>query len=113
MRALVQRVTAGRVEIDGECVGKIERGLVILLGVTHQDTPEDVRFLVEKCVNLRIFEDDAGKMNRSLLDIGGEALIGNHVGLVALRTDRMVVRYRRRRVGAVAAERLPFLRPGG
>ena len=75
MRALVQRVTAGRVEIDGECVGKIERGLVILLGVTHQDTPEDVRFLVEKCVNLRIFEDDAGKMNRSLLDIGGEALI--------------------------------------
>ena len=75
MRTLVQRVTAGQVEMEGECIGKIGRGLVILLGVTHQDTLEDVRFLAEKCVNLRIFEDDAGKMNRSLLDIGGEALI--------------------------------------
>ena len=75
MRALVQRVSAGRVEIDGECVGEIGAGMVILLGVTHTDTPDDVRFLAKKCVELRIFEDEAGKMNRSLSEIGGGALI--------------------------------------
>ena len=68
MRALVQRAAAGR-------VGEIGKGLVILLGVTHSDTEKDAAFLAEKCMNLRIFEDDAGKMNRSLLDVGGEALI--------------------------------------
>ena len=54
---------------------EIGKGLVILLGVTHSDTEKDAAFLAEKCMNLRIFEDDAGKMNRSLLDVGGEALI--------------------------------------
>ncbi len=75
MRALVQRVRAGSVEIGGECAGRIAHGLVILLGITHTDTVDDVRFIAEKCVNLRIFEDEAGKMNLSLLDTGGEALI--------------------------------------
>ena len=75
MRALVQRAAAGSVDVAGERIGEIGKGLVILLGVTHSDTEKDVAFLAEKCMNLRIFEDDAGKMNRSLLDVGGEALI--------------------------------------
>ena len=75
MRALVQRAAAGRVDVAGERIGEIGKGLVILLGVTHSDTEKDAAFLAEKCMNLRIFEDDAGKMNRSLLDVGGEALI--------------------------------------
>lgn len=75
MRALVQRVSAAAVRIDGEVVGEIKQGLMILLGITHDDTDQDVRFLADKCVNLRIFVDDNDKMNRSLLDIGGAALI--------------------------------------
>ncbi|WP_288610804.1 D-aminoacyl-tRNA deacylase [uncultured Victivallis sp.] len=75
MRALVQRAAAGSVDVAGERIGEIGKGLVILLGVTHSDTEKDAAFLSEKCMNLRIFEDDAGKMNRSLLDVGGEALI--------------------------------------
>ena len=75
MRALVQRAAAGSVDVAGELIGEIGKGLVILLGVTHSDTEKDAAFLAEKCMNLRIFEDDAGKMNRSLLDVGGEALI--------------------------------------
>ncbi|MBE6404791.1 MAG: D-tyrosyl-tRNA(Tyr) deacylase [Lentisphaerae bacterium] len=74
MRVLLQRAAAGSVTIDGECVGKIGKGLVLLIGVTHTDTPEDVDYLVKKCANLRIFEDENGKMNLSLLDIGGEVL---------------------------------------
>ena len=75
MRALVQRAAAGSVDVAGERIGEIGKGLVILLGVTHYDTEKEAAFLAEKCMNLRIFEDDAGKMNRSLLDVGGEALI--------------------------------------
>lgn len=75
MRALVQRAAAGSVDVADERIGEIGKGLVILLGVTHSDTEKDAAFLAEKCMNLRIFEDDAGKMNRSLLDVGGEALI--------------------------------------
>ena len=74
MRVLLQRAAAGSVTIDGTCVGKIGKGLVLLIGVTHTDTPEDVDYLVKKCTNLRIFEDENGKMNLSLLDIGGEIL---------------------------------------
>ena len=83
MRALVQRVSAGRVEIDGECVGEIGAGMVILLGVTHTDTPDDVRFLAKKCVELRIFEDEAGKMNVNPLDAGAELLIVSQFTLYA------------------------------
>jgi len=75
MRALVQRAQRGSVTIGGECAGAIGKGLVVLLGVTHTDDSRDVDFLVDKCVNLRIFEDDAGKMNLSLLDVGGGMLI--------------------------------------
>ncbi len=75
MKALVQRVSEGSVSIDGEVVGSIGRGLVILFGAGRGDTEKDVVYLAEKCANLRIFCDENGKMNRSLLDVGGEALI--------------------------------------
>ena len=74
MRVLLQRAAAGSVTINGECVGKIGKGLVLLIGVTHTDTPDDVDYLVKKCANLRIFEDENGKMNLSLMDIDGEVL---------------------------------------
>ena len=75
MKALVQRVTEGSVSVDGEVIGSIGRGLVILFGVTHGDTERDVVYLAEKCANLRIFCDENDKMNLSLLDIGGGALV--------------------------------------
>jgi len=75
MRAVVQRVTAASVAVDGETVGAIGAGLMILLGVTHSDGEEQVSWLARKIVGLRIFEDDAGKMNRSLLDVDGSALV--------------------------------------
>jgi len=75
MRAVVQRVTRADVTVDGETVGEIGPGLVVLLGVGQGDDESDVNGLAEKCAGLRIFPDDEGKMNRSLLDIGGEALV--------------------------------------
>ncbi len=75
MRALIQRVSSAQVTIGGAVHGAIGQGMVILLGVTHNDNSEAVRYVANKCVNLRIYKDEAGKMNRSLLDIGGEALI--------------------------------------
>ena len=75
MKALVQRVTEGSVSVDGQEIGSIRKGLVILFGSGRGDTEKDVDYLAEKCANLRIFEDEAGKMNLSLLDIGGEALV--------------------------------------
>jgi D-aminoacyl-tRNA deacylase len=75
MRALIQRVSEASVSIEGECVGKIGPGMVILLGIANSDIPEDVEVLAKKCTNLRIFEDDNDKMNLSLLNVKGEALI--------------------------------------
>ncbi|MBO4632955.1 MAG: D-tyrosyl-tRNA(Tyr) deacylase [Lentisphaeria bacterium] len=75
MKALVQRVTEGSVTVAGKEIGSIGKGLVILFGAGQGDTEKDVDYLAEKCANLRIFEDEAGKMNLSLLDIGGEALV--------------------------------------
>ena len=75
MRALVQRVKFARVKVAGETVGEIGAGLLILLGVGLDDTEKEAAFVADKCANLRIFEDDAGKMNRSLLDTDGGALV--------------------------------------
>jgi D-aminoacyl-tRNA deacylase len=75
MVALVQRVREAAVVVEGETVGRIGRGLLILLGVHLTDTEKELQWLVRKCVALRIFPDDEDRMNRSLLDIGGEALV--------------------------------------
>ena len=75
MIAVIQRVSSASVRVDGELVGKCGKGLCILLGVAKGDTREDADALVRKILNLRIFCDDAGKMNRSLLDVGGEMLV--------------------------------------
>jgi D-aminoacyl-tRNA deacylase len=74
MRIVVQRAKSGRVLVEGKVVGEIGHGVVLLVGVTHDDTIEDVNWLAEKVVGLRIFEDDNGKMNHSLLDVGGSIL---------------------------------------
>ncbi|MDR7077966.1 D-tyrosyl-tRNA(Tyr) deacylase [Neobacillus niacini] len=74
MRVVVQRSKNAKVTVNGEITGQISKGLVLLVGVTHNDKDEDAAFLAEKIVNLRIFEDDAGKMNLSLLEVGGEIL---------------------------------------
>jgi D-tyrosyl-tRNA(Tyr) deacylase len=72
MRILLQRVSSAAVRVDGEMIGEIGRGLVALVGIGHADTPAVVERMAGKCVDLRIFEDDAGKMNRSLRDLGSE-----------------------------------------
>ena len=75
MRAVVQRVLDARVQVDGQTVGRIERGLLVYLGVHKDDTDKDFDYILDKVINLRIFSDDAGKMNLSLLDTGGEILV--------------------------------------
>jgi D-tyrosyl-tRNA(Tyr) deacylase len=75
MRAVVQRVSRASVTVGGEIVGAIGRGVLVLLGVTHDDGPEQADWLANKVAGLRIFEDGAGKMNLSLLDVEGEALV--------------------------------------
>ncbi|WP_026572339.1 D-aminoacyl-tRNA deacylase [Bacillus sp. UNC438CL73TsuS30] len=74
MRVVVQRSKKAKVTVNGEITGQINSGLVLLVGVTHDDTDEDAAYLADKVANLRIFEDDAEKMNLSLLDVGGEIL---------------------------------------
>src|ERR1051325_4465295 len=75
MRAVVQRVSRASVVIDGQTVGAIDTGLVVLLGVTHTDTPENAKWLAEKIAGLRIFNDADGKMNRDLIEVKGAMLI--------------------------------------
>lgn len=75
MRAVVQRVKNASVEVDQSCIGKIEKGLLIYLGITHDDGESDLQYMADKISNLRIFEDDDEKMNRSLLDEKGEVLL--------------------------------------
>ena len=75
MRAILTRVSSASVTIDGEVVGKIGRGFLILLGVGPEDTEAECRVLAEKCLGLRIFEDENGKMNLGLEQIGGEVLV--------------------------------------
>ena len=75
MRAVVQRVSSARVEIDGEVAGSIGRGLLVLLGVGQGDSEKQAHWLADKIAGLRIFEDDAGKMNLSVEEVGGSALV--------------------------------------
>lgn len=75
MRALVQRVSRARVTVAGEVIGAIDQGLLVLLGVTASDTDAELVWVAEKVANLRIFADDAGKMNRSVVDVGGGVLV--------------------------------------
>ena len=75
MRAVLQRVHRAAVVVDGETVGQIERGLLVLLGIAPQDSSEESRWLAEKTAGLRIFNDEAGKMNRSVADVDGAVLV--------------------------------------
>lgn len=75
MRAVVQRVKRGSVTVAERTLGQIARGFVVLLGVGSDDTPDDALYLAEKVANLRVFEDETGKMNLSLLEVGGEVLV--------------------------------------
>lgn len=74
MRLVVQRVTSASVKVEEEITGAINEGYMVLVGVTHEDTEEDVHYLAEKLAHLRIFEDENGKMNHSLLDVKGSVL---------------------------------------
>ncbi|OHB67993.1 MAG: D-tyrosyl-tRNA(Tyr) deacylase [Planctomycetes bacterium RBG_13_62_9] len=82
MRAVVQRVSEARVEVDGTIIGHVGRGLLVYLGVGRDDAEADVQFMVDKLVNLRIFADDAGKMNRSVVDVGGGVLLVSNFTLL-------------------------------
>lgn len=75
MRAVVQRVARAKVTVAGEVTGEIDAGLLVLLGAGAGDTDADLGYIVDKVANLRIFPDDAGKMNRSVLDVGGGVLV--------------------------------------
>ena len=83
MRAVLQRVSRARVVVDGATTGEIGAGLLVLLGVGKNDTDEAAKYLAEKTANLRIFDDEQGKMNRSLLDCGGEAIVVSQFTLYA------------------------------
>ena len=83
MKALLQRVTRASVSVSGEEVGRIGRGLVVFVGVAQGDTEKDVRYLVQKTLDLRIFDDQDGKFNFSVLDIKGELLVVSQFTLMA------------------------------
>jgi len=74
VRVVLQRSLQAKVEVNGEVTGQIEKGYVLLVGITHEDTKEDVRYVAEKVANLRLFEDQDGKMNRSIFEEGGSIL---------------------------------------
>ncbi len=83
MRAVLQRVSRASVEVDGTSVGRIERGWLVLLGVAQEDGQADTQWLAEKVLNLRGFEDDHGKMNLSVVDVGGGILVVSQFTLLA------------------------------
>ena len=83
MRVLLQRVAWARVRVAGHPIAQIGPGLLLLVGITHGDGAEQIDYLARKVAHLRIFEDEAGKMNRSVLDIGGEALVVSQFTLYA------------------------------
>ena len=75
MKAIIQRVKYAEVEVDGKCVGKIDKGFLVLLGVKKGDTKKEVEYLVKKICNMRIFEDENGKMNINIKDVNGKILV--------------------------------------
>ena len=83
MKAVLQRVRRGRVSVDGDTIAVIERGLVILIGVGQADTASEAEWLAEKCAVLRVFEDNQGKTNLSVQDVGGEVLVVSQFTLYA------------------------------
>lgn len=83
MRSVVQRVRHGRVSVDDQTIAEIGLGIVILLGIGPEDGEEQARYLAEKIANLRIFEDEQGKINRSLLEVGGAAIVVSQFTLYA------------------------------
>jgi D-aminoacyl-tRNA deacylase len=87
MKAVIQRVTRASVEVEGRTVGAIGAGLLVLLGVAKGDGDPDCRFMVDKLRGLRIFSDEAGKMNRSLTDVGGSILLVSQFTLLATTTS--------------------------
>ncbi len=87
MRAVLQRVTSASVEVDGKIVGRIQQGLMVLLGVAKGDDASDVKYLVDKIQTLRIFADEQGKMNRSLTEVGGGVLLVSQFTLLGRTTN--------------------------
>lgn len=83
MRALIQRVRSASVTVDREVTGKIDEGLLVFLGVAKVDSPDDLDYLAEKVLHLRVFQDDAGRMNRSVLEAGGAVLLVSQFTLYA------------------------------
>ena len=83
MRAVIQRVTHASVSIEGTAKSAIEEGFLVLLGICEEDTSEDVNWLVHKLIGLRVFDDENGVMNRSIMDIGGEVLVVSQFTLYA------------------------------
>ena len=83
MRAVIQRVSQSKVVVEGRTTGEIEKGLLVLLGVTHTDERSDIDWLIKKITNLRIFNDENGKMNLSVKDIGGDILVVSQFTLYA------------------------------
>ena len=83
MKLVVQRALESKVEVDNKVIGKIEKGFVVLCGITHNDTEKEADILARKLCNLRVFEDENGKMNLSIKDIGGELLIISQFTLYA------------------------------
>ena len=87
MKVVIQRALASSVEVDNKLINKIEKGMVILVGVNVEDTSEDVDYLVRKTLNLRIFDDENGVMNKSILDVGGDILSISQFTLQASTKD--------------------------
>ncbi|HMS82905.1 MAG TPA: D-aminoacyl-tRNA deacylase [Nitrospira sp.] len=87
MKAVLQRVTRASVEVNGQVVGQIQQGLMVLLGIAKGDDESDVRYIVDRIRTLRIFSDEQGKMNRSLADVGGAVLLVSQFTLLGSTTN--------------------------